>query len=169
MSLVCVHCGKPSETPSCQECWEDPGKLGDNDSWEGPDYERPPEPFSESEDPEQWCRVLAWEEQRADKLQARVERYKLSLEACGWEDKGGELVKPPVADCSAWVSMNKDLQAEVERRDRLNGILLGVIGKMNLASHGCYSHIISDYKNRLPEELRELITINAKAEGGPNE
>ena len=35
MSLVCVHCGKPSETPSCQECWEDPGKLGDNDSWEG--------------------------------------------------------------------------------------------------------------------------------------
>jgi hypothetical protein len=34
--------------------------------------ERPIEPYSESDDPEQWCRVLAWEEARADKLERFV-------------------------------------------------------------------------------------------------
>jgi len=35
--------------------------------------ERPVEPYSESENPEQWCDVLAWEEARADELQKQVE------------------------------------------------------------------------------------------------
>lgn len=45
----------------------------------GIDYtkiERPSEPSNESVDPEQWCRVLAWEEARADKLQAENDRLK---------------------------------------------------------------------------------------------
>jgi hypothetical protein len=74
-------------------------------SWSEPDYERPPEPFSESEDPEQWCRVLAWEEQRADKLQAQVERLEDEVKHlkhvcpdCGYA--GSNLHKLPDFHCT---------------------------------------------------------------------
>ena len=39
-----------------------------------PAEDRPPEPFSSDENPEQWCRVLAWEEERADYWQAKAQQ-----------------------------------------------------------------------------------------------
>ena len=41
--------------------------------------DRPLEPYSCDEDAEQWVAVLAWEESRADALQAEVERLRGAL------------------------------------------------------------------------------------------
>ena len=57
--------------------------------------ERPVEPFSESENPEQWCRVLAWEEARAE--QAEAERD----EACALLER--------------YDKVTEELKAEVDR------------------------------------------------------
>jgi hypothetical protein len=42
--------------------------------------ERPVEPFSESENPEQWAAIVAWEESRADKAEAENKRLREALE-----------------------------------------------------------------------------------------
>lgn len=43
--------------------------------------ERPYEPYSESEDPEQWCRVLAWEEAHSDAKDTRIAELEHKLSA----------------------------------------------------------------------------------------
>jgi len=91
-------------------------------------------------------------------LQAQVDRYKRSLESCGWEDKGGELLKPPVANCSAWIRMNDELQAEVT-------YLHAVIIKM--ASYTNDRDITFEQFCEFIGELEDH--VKAKADGGGND
>lgn len=44
------------------------------EQFEKVNYGRPVEPFSESKDSEQWCRVLEWTEDYVDWLETRVYR-----------------------------------------------------------------------------------------------
>lgn len=59
--------------------------------------ERPPEPYTESEDPEQWARVADWESRRAELLEAELARYR---EAIGSADEAERIGKalPTTAD-----------------------------------------------------------------------
>jgi len=41
------------------------------EQFEEQNYERPVEPFSESENPEQWCQVLKWTEDYVEWLESK--------------------------------------------------------------------------------------------------
>jgi len=44
-------------------------------------YERPAEPHCTAEDPEQWVRILAWEEERADKAETQLAEAQKRIES----------------------------------------------------------------------------------------
>lgn len=72
--------------------------------------DRPVEPYSENENPEQWCMVLAWEEAQNTALRARVKELEEAIEPM--IDYAQEYLD---IENERWGTFRKERRAIVER------------------------------------------------------
>jgi SMC interacting uncharacterized protein involved in chromosome segregation len=126
-----------NNVPLCKECYEELGYVP-----------LPQCQFCEHEEKANVMNSAIEVNKENEKLKAENEELKSIL--CEYENGW---------DFEKLEEENRRLRVEIDNINALNSVLFSTIGELNLASQGCYSHIIEDMKKNMDERIKYLITI----------